>query len=68
MTLTIDGFTVTGSPNELDTFIKLYRNTQNVVANIPYTIGPLDYPFFTSGKWEVTFENSNSVSNDYIDK
>lgn len=42
MTLTIDGFVVTGTPEEIDTFIKLYQTKSQPITNIPpYIIQPL---------------------------
>lgn len=44
MTLTIDGFVITSTPEEIDTFIKLYKSTSYTYTNIPpYTIQPVYY-------------------------
>lgn len=64
MTLTIDRFIVTSTPEEIDTFIKLYKCTQNTFTNIPlYTIQPLYYTDFSPRKWTTSCEESTSVLN-----
>lgn len=66
MTLTIDGFVITGTPEEIDTFIKLYKSTSYTYTNIPpYTIQPIYYQtpdFIDPKKWEVTCKANNSIS------
>nr|DAE33247.1 MAG TPA: Sigma factor regulator C-terminal [virus sp. ctrcb4] len=43
MTLQIDGFIVTGTPDEVNTFIKLYQVKQYTIVNYQQPIIPLYY-------------------------
>lgn len=60
MTLTIDGFIVTGTPEEIDSFIKLYKSSSYTCTNIPsYIIQPLYYRNASDidpKKWEITLQ------------
>lgn len=60
MTLTIDNFTITGSPEEIDAFIKLYR-CKPWTINTP-SIYPYNTPLSDPSKWTVTCAGSSSVS------
>ncbi len=66
MTLTIDGFVVTGTPEEIDSFLKLYKSTSYTYTNIPpYIIQPLYHQtpdYMDPKKWVVTCEEGGSIS------
>lgn len=66
MTLKIDGFIVTGTPKEIDSFIKLYKSSSYTYTNIsPYTTRPLYYQtpdHVDPKKWVVTCKEDGSIS------
>lgn len=65
MTLSIDGFIVTGSPEEIYNFIKLYKDKQNTFNYAPlYTVQPSTFPNIDPNKWTVTCECNNKKDTD----
>lgn len=63
MTLQIDGFIVTGTPDEVNTFIKLYQVKQYTIVNYQQPIIPLYYsPDTDIKKWEITCKDSSNIS------
>lgn len=43
MTITINDFVITGTPEEIDTFIKLHRQETNTITSTFYTTRPSVY-------------------------
>lgn len=67
MTLQIDGFTVTGTPEEINTFIKLYQVKQYTIVNPQQPIIPLYYsPNIDTKKWVVTCKDSSNTNSSAV--
>lgn len=67
MTLQIDGFIVTGTPDEVNTFIKLYQVKQYTIVNFQQPIIPLYYsPDTDIKKWEITYKDSSNINGSVV--
>ncbi len=67
MTLQIDGFIVTGTPDEVNTFIKLYQVKQYTIVNYQQPIIPLYYsPDTDIKKWEITYKDSSNINGSVV--
>lgn len=65
MTLQIDGFIVTGTPDEVNTFIKLYQVKQYTIVNSQQ---PIIYysPDTDIKKWEITCKDSSNINGSVV--